>query len=133
MLAQWQIVWLTGVSFAKLCDALYDQLTHRKGHLSYFITLGCVVHALPCIVPRTPRVATCIGTQEPEVQTRRMNIFVKDSPGITDPDRVHIQFYEKKKKIEGPACKTKERVTELFKISCKSSSSYQQIIIVPYH
>ena len=31
----------------------------------------------------TPRVTSCIGTQEPDVQTQRTNIFVKDPPGVT--------------------------------------------------
>ncbi len=39
------------VSFTKLCDASYNQLTHRRSDLlilltNYYIALGCVAHAL---------------------------------------------------------------------------------------
>ena len=73
----------SGVSFTKLCDALYDHLTRRRSHKLIlrticYITLGCVTRALPCVAPR---VTSCVGTQEPYVRTRRTNMFFKDPPG----------------------------------------------------
>ena len=46
-----------GVSFTKLSDASYDQLTRRRSHklillTNCCITLGCVARALPCVAPR---------------------------------------------------------------------------------
>ena len=46
----------TGVSFTKLCDALYDQLTHRRSHklillTNCYIALGYVTCSLPCVAP----------------------------------------------------------------------------------
>ncbi len=69
-----------GVSFTKLCDASYDQLTHRRSHelillTNCYIALGCVAHMLLCVAPRA---ASCVGAQEPDIQTRCTNIFVKD-------------------------------------------------------
>ncbi len=50
-----------GVSFTKICDASYNQLTHRRSHevillMNCYIALGCVAHALPCV-------ASCYATR----------------------------------------------------------------------
>ena len=76
----------TGVSFTKLCDTSYDQLT-RCRNCKLILTINCYIawvalrvcclalyRVMPCIT-------LCVGTWELDVWTHRTNIFVKDTPG----------------------------------------------------
>ncbi len=76
------------VSFTKLCDASYNQITHRRSHkliwtyelLHCFGGLCCARVALLCVRPQIVSMS-CIGTREPNVWTQQTNVFVKDIPG----------------------------------------------------
>ena len=72
------------VSFTKLCDASYP-LTHGRSH-ELILLMNCYTLLWAALHRVTPCVASCIGTQESDVQTRRTNIFVKD------PQVVKISF-----------------------------------------
>ena len=48
---------LPGVTFTKVCDASYDQVTCCRSHKlillkNCYIALGCIARALPCVAPR---------------------------------------------------------------------------------
>ena len=59
---------------------------------TYYSDLGCVAPALSCVAPHY--VASCVSTQELDIQTRRMKIFVTDTPAILNFYLVHISVDE---------------------------------------
>ncbi len=71
-------VYTPGVSFTKLREASYDQLTCRRSHelillMNCYIALSCVVYVLPCVAP-------CYAVHHElcwYVRTRRMNSTYK--------------------------------------------------------
>ena len=77
-----------GVSFTKICDAPYDQLTHYRSrsyleilletNVTYELLHCFGLHCANCLA--LPRGMSCVGTQEPKVRTRCTNLFVKDTP-----------------------------------------------------
>ncbi len=80
------------VSFTKICDAPYDQLTHYRSqsYLEILLETNVTYELLHCFGLRCahclalhhimPHGTSCVGTREPKVRTRCTNLFVKDTP-----------------------------------------------------
>ena len=67
----------TWMSFTKLCDASFDHLTHHGSHELILLTKCCV--GLGCV----PGVSLCVASYF-ATRTQRMNIFMKDIPGLSE-------------------------------------------------